>query len=87
MLLSERGQASVEWTGLLLLVALALGAVVALAPRVEGRSLGAAVARRIACAAGGDCVRAAAGVRPAAGRGRGVPDDRRLRPSGAPVRA
>ena len=57
-MLSERGQASVEWTSLLLLVALALGAVVALAPRVEGRSLGAAVAHRIACAAGGECVRA-----------------------------
>ena len=52
---SERGQASVEWTGLLLLVALALGALVALAPGVEGRSLGATVAHRIACAAGGSC--------------------------------
>lgn len=52
---SERGQASVEWTGLLLLVALALAAAVALAPRVEGRALGAAVAERITCAAGGHC--------------------------------
>ena len=52
---SERGQASVEWTGLLLFVALGLAALTALAPRVEGRDLGAAVAARISCAARGKC--------------------------------
>ena len=58
-----------EWVGLLLLVALALGAAVAHVPRVEGRSLGAAVAQRIVCAAGGACVRAAAGAGPARAAG------------------
>ena len=44
-----------EWVGLLLLVALALGAAFGLAPRVEGRSLGAALAHRLTCAAGAGC--------------------------------
>jgi hypothetical protein len=50
----ERGQATVEWTGVVLLVALALGAVVAFVPAVDGRSLGSAVAHAILCSAG-DC--------------------------------
>jgi hypothetical protein len=45
----------VEWVALALLVALALGAAVALAPRVEGRSLGAALAHRMRCTAAGGC--------------------------------
>src|SRR3954468_8924429 len=53
----ERGQASVEWAGLLLLVALVLGALVALAPVVDGRSLGSSVAHAIVCGARGDCDR------------------------------
>ena len=76
-MLSERGQASVEWTGLLLLVTLVLGAVVALAPRVEGHGLGAAVAERIACAAGGSCAGTAPAVRPAVAAG--------VRPAATPV--
>ena len=44
---SESGQASVEWAGLVLLVALALGALVSLAPRVDGRSLGVLIASRV----------------------------------------
>jgi hypothetical protein len=52
---SQRGQASVEWVALLLLVALGLGGLMALAPRVEGRSLGGLLAQRIACAAARDC--------------------------------
>jgi len=46
----EQGQASVEWVGLLLLVSLALGGVVAFAPRVDGRSLGGFLAHRMVCA-------------------------------------
>jgi hypothetical protein len=51
----ESGQATVEWVGLLLLVTLVLGGLLTLAPRVEGRSLGGAVAHAIACGAAGDC--------------------------------
>jgi hypothetical protein len=54
-MLSERGQATVEWTGLVLLVAVALGALATLAPRVDGRSLGGAVAHAITCSARGGC--------------------------------
>ena len=55
-----------EWVGLLFLIALALGVAAATVPRVEDRALGAVVAQRIVCAAGGECVRAAAEARPAA---------------------
>jgi len=51
----ERGQATIESTGLVLLVALALGGVGAVGPRFDGRSLGALLAHRIACAARGGC--------------------------------
>jgi hypothetical protein len=36
---SERGQGSVEWIGIVLLVAIALGALARFAPRADGRSL------------------------------------------------
>src|ERR687893_223080 len=51
---SERGQATVEWTGVVLLVALVLGAAVAVVPVIDGRSFGAFVAQRILCALRGD---------------------------------
>jgi hypothetical protein len=51
----ESGQATVEWAGLVLLAALALGAFAALVPAVDGRSLGAAFAHRLVCAARGGC--------------------------------
>jgi hypothetical protein len=54
-MLSEHGQATVEWTGLVLLVAVALGALATLAPRVDGRRLGGAVAHAITCSARGGC--------------------------------
>lgn len=54
-MLSERGQATVEWTGLVLLVAVGLGALATLVPRVDGRSLGGAVAHAITCSASGGC--------------------------------
>lgn len=47
---SERGQASVEWVGLVLLASLAFGGLVALVPRVDGRSFGGFLAHRIVCA-------------------------------------
>lgn len=55
MFRSQRGQATIEWTGAVLLVALVLGALVAVGPRVDGRSFGSFLAHRIACAARGGC--------------------------------
>jgi hypothetical protein len=52
---SESGQATVEWVALVLLLALALGALLALAPRVDGRSLGTVVAQRLTCAVKSGC--------------------------------
>jgi hypothetical protein len=51
----ERGQATIEWTGLALLVAIVLGTLATLAPRVDGRGLGATIAHAITCAARGGC--------------------------------
>jgi hypothetical protein len=51
----ESGQAAVEWVGLLLLVALGLGALPAVGPEVDGRSLGGFLAHRIVCAVRGSC--------------------------------
>lgn len=48
---SERGQSTVEWVGLLLLVSLSLAAVAAAGVRVPGSELARAVASRILCAA------------------------------------
>ena len=54
---SERGQTTVEWTALVLLAAVALGALVQVAgPRVDGRSFGGFLAHSITCAVrGGGC--------------------------------
>jgi hypothetical protein len=52
---SERGQASVEWVGVVLLCSLALGALAGLAVSIDGRSFGGFVAHRLACAARGGC--------------------------------
>src|SRR3954466_10841757 len=52
---SEGGQASIEWIGLLLLVSIALAAGLAFVPAVDGRPLGAALARALVCAVRGDC--------------------------------
>jgi hypothetical protein len=51
----ERGQASVEWIGLVLLASLGFGALAAVAPAVDGRSFGGFVAHRIVCAVRGGC--------------------------------
>jgi hypothetical protein len=51
----EHGQATVEWIGLVLLAAVALTALAALRPDVDGRALGGSVAHAITCAARGGC--------------------------------
>src|SRR3954462_13082017 len=63
----ERGQASVEWIGLLLLVSVSLLAALALVPAVDGRPLGAALARALVCAVKGDCHSQGAALRRAYG--------------------
>jgi hypothetical protein len=52
---SESGQATIEWTAVMLLVALALGAAVAFLPVVDGRSFGSFLAHSIVCAIRGGC--------------------------------
>jgi hypothetical protein len=52
---SERGQASIEWTGVICLVALVLGAAVAFVPAVDGRSFGSLIAHSLVCAVKGGC--------------------------------
>jgi hypothetical protein len=53
---SERGQASLEWVGLVLLACLACGAAVAAgAGAVDGRPLAAELARGLVCAVRGGC--------------------------------
>jgi hypothetical protein len=52
---AEDGQASVELVGLVLVVALALGALAALTPRADGRSMGGFLVHHVVCAATGGC--------------------------------
>jgi hypothetical protein len=52
---SERGQASVEWIGLVLLLALGLTALARFAPRPDAGHLGAELAQALTCAARGGC--------------------------------
>ncbi|HKP88759.1 MAG TPA: hypothetical protein VJT75_02175, partial [Thermoleophilaceae bacterium] len=58
-MLPERGQATVEWVGVVLLVAFALAAAASLVP-VGDRTLGDAVLHALVCAVRGDCAREAA---------------------------
>lgn len=51
----ERGQAAVEWVAMVLAAGLTLAALVAVAPAVDGRSLGGLLAHRLTCAAKGGC--------------------------------
>ena len=51
----ERGQASVEWIGLVLLLALALAALVRFAPSADAEALGPELLHAIGCAARGGC--------------------------------
>jgi hypothetical protein len=61
---SERGQAGVEWIGIVLLVALALVALARLAPRADGRGAGATLVHAITCAARDGCERRRSARRP-----------------------
>src|SRR5690349_11424637 len=63
----ERGQASVEWIGLLLLVSVGLAAALAFVPVVDGRPLGAAIVRALVCAVKNDCGAEGAALRGAYG--------------------
>ena len=67
MRMDQRGQASVEWVVLLLLVSLALTAVLAFVPAMDGRPLGAALARALVCSVKGDCHAEGAALRRAYG--------------------
>lgn len=51
----ENGQASVEWIGLVLLLALAVAALVRFAPRADADALGPELLHAIGCAARGGC--------------------------------
>lgn len=65
----ERGQTTVEWTALVVLAAIALGALAqAAGPRVDGRSLGGFLLHSIACAVKRDCGAAAGDLERAHGR-------------------
>jgi hypothetical protein len=69
----ERGQASVEWVGLVLLLALGLAALVRFAPREDAGGLGPVLVRAIGCAARGGCeARPVGGARGGPGLPRGM---------------
>ncbi len=51
----ERGQATIEWVGLVLLASLVLGALVTAVPVIDGRSFGGFLSHRIFCAIQGHC--------------------------------
>ena len=51
----QRGQATVEWVAVVLVVAVALAALVAVGPRIDGRSFGGFLAHAFMCAVRGDC--------------------------------
>ena len=55
----ERGQATIEWVGLVLLASLALGALATAVPVVDGRSFGGFLSHRIVCAIKGKLRRTA----------------------------
>jgi hypothetical protein len=52
---TERGQATIEWTGVVLVVSLAFGAFVAAGPRIDGRSFAGVLTHSIVCAVRGGC--------------------------------
>ncbi|CAN5239451.1 hypothetical protein BH20ACT20_BH20ACT20_03210 [soil metagenome] len=51
----ERGQATIEWVGLVLLASLVLGTLVTAVPVIDGRSFGGFLSHRIFCAIRGHC--------------------------------
>jgi hypothetical protein len=52
---SQRGQATVEWTALVLMSALALGALLTFGPRADARSFAGFIAHRFVCVTAGGC--------------------------------
>jgi hypothetical protein len=64
---SQRGQATIEWTGVVLLVALTFGAAIALVPIVDGRSFGSWLAHSVLCAVRSGCVTSADALQAAYG--------------------
>jgi hypothetical protein len=74
---SERGQATVEWIGLVVLVALGLTALARFAPRADAGDLGTELLRTMTCAARGGC-EAPAGGGAKAGSSAGSSAPRRL---------
>jgi hypothetical protein len=67
----ESGQASVEWIGLMLLLALVVAALVRFAPRADAEALGPDLLHAIGCAARGGC-KAPSTHAPAGGGPRGM---------------
>jgi hypothetical protein len=63
---NERGQASVEWVGLVLLLGLALAALLHFAPRPDPAEVGSELLHTLACATRGGCTAGAAGGAPRA---------------------
>src|SRR5688500_16990895 len=51
----ERGQATIEWTALVLLVALMVGGLLAAAAHADGRSFAGLLVHRLVCAARDGC--------------------------------
>jgi hypothetical protein len=82
-MVSEGGQATIEWTALALLVALVLGAIASVGPRLDGRGLGAAVADAITCAARGGCQKGSTAL--PSDRAAPQPPPARARPSREPA--
>src|SRR5215213_4474742 len=75
----ESGQASVEWIGLVLLLALGLAALVRFAPRAaEAEGLGPELVHALACAARGGCDAAARDAHATAGGGAAPVGSRRM---------
>jgi hypothetical protein len=70
---SQRGQASVEWIVLLLLVALGLAALARFAARADAGHLGAELVRHVTCAARGGCDAKRGARAPGGERVRGAP--------------
>jgi hypothetical protein len=71
---SERAQATIEWTAVVLLVALAFASLLALGlPHLDARSYGGALARAIVCAVRSGCDDELLGSRSAVGGGLKVP--------------
>jgi hypothetical protein len=76
---SERGQASVEWVGAVLLLAVTLGALARVAERADGTEIATAGLRATTCALHRDCEGAGGKGAPTAGGGLATTDGRPAR--------